>query len=321
MPISTSPNPGDIHINTPLTNFSQKYLLDQNMFIAGRAFPLASVMKQSDLYYVFNREDFFRDEAEERANGTQSAGGGFTVSNDSYFTRRYDFHKDITETDRANADSQIQLEQSSAQYVTHKMLIKRERLFAASYFDNPAVWTSTANTDWTGVADPVDDVMDAKTVVQGLTGYRPNKGIATRSAWDTLMKNDALLARISGGSNNNIPAQMKMELIMGWFELDQILILDGIYNTALEGSPMSNAFIGGDNFLLYYAPNAVGLNEPTAGVHFAWTGLLGNTPNGIRIKRIDAPLEEATRIEGSIAVDYKLTGPDLGYMFTTPSTT
>jgi hypothetical protein len=95
--IVTNPTAGDVHVNTPLTNFSQKYLLSADMFIATRAFPNAPVTKQSDLYYEFNRGDFYRDEAQERADGTESAGGGFRLSTNPYFARVYAFHKDVTD--------------------------------------------------------------------------------------------------------------------------------------------------------------------------------------------------------------------------------
>lgn len=319
MPV-TNPTVSDVHLSQPLTNFAQKYLQDSNAFIAGRAMPVIPVIKQFDQYYTFDRGDFFRDEAEERADGGPSAGGGFSLSNDNYMAKVYAYHKDVTDRQRANADSQVKLEQSSTEFVTLKMMIRRERLFENTYM-TPANWTTSANVSWVTTADPVDDVTDAKTVVHQLTGFRPNKGIATRSAWDTLLKNDALLSRISGGSNNNMPAKMLKSLIEGWFELDEIFIMDGVYNTAVRGATASNSFMGGDNFLLYYAPDTAVGDTPTAGAGFAWTGFNGATPSGIAISKFRRPQEfKSDRVEGEIAIDYKLTGADLGYMFTTPST-
>ena len=69
--IVTNPTAGDVHVNTPLTNFSEKWLQDQVAFIGLNAMPNLPVAKQSELYYEFSREDFFRDEAQERADGTE----------------------------------------------------------------------------------------------------------------------------------------------------------------------------------------------------------------------------------------------------------
>lgn len=317
--IVTNPTAGDVHVNTPLTNFSQKYLLSADMFIATRAFPNAPVTKQSDLYYEFNRGDFYRDEAQERADGTESAGGGFRLSTNPYFARVYAFHKDVTDRQRANQDSPVQLDNSATQYVTHKLLIRRERIFANTYMKTGVWGTDDTSKNWADVSsDPIRDVRVAKSTVQKATGYRPNKMIIGREAYDVLLDNDAVLARIVGGANNNLPATVMRTLLAQLFELDEIFVMDAVFNSAsAQADPdvESIGFISSKDVLLYYAPNTVALNEPTAGVQFSWTGLMGNTPNGMRIKRFRNEPTESDRIEGQMSFDYKLTGKQLGYFF------
>lgn len=318
--IVTNPTAGDVHVNTPLTNFSQKYLLDADMFVATRAFPNAPVTKQSDLYYEFNRGDFYRDEAEERADGAESSGSGFRLSTNPYFARVYAFHKDVTDRQRANQDSAVQLDNSATQFVTHKLMIRRERIFASTYMTTGVWTTDNTSVNWSlGTSDPITDFRTGKRTVQGLTGYRPNKAVMGRQAYDTLLDNDAVLERITGGANNNMPAMVMRQLLAQLFELDAIYVMDAVYNSAEADAsdPTSETiqFIGGDNVLLYYAPDSVALNEPTAGVQFSWTGLLGNTANGMRIRRFRMESRQSDRIEGEMSFDYKLTGADLGYFF------
>jgi len=330
MPIVSNPTEGDVHVNVPLTTFAQKILLNASMFVGMNAVPNAPSAKEADLYFEFNSGDFLRDEAEERADGTESAGSGFRLSTNPYYCRTYAFHKDVTDRQRANQDNVIQLDQSAAQFVTQKLLIRRERVFANAYMGT-GKWT----TDMTGVtgtpaagqfqfwdesgSDPVQDIRLAKTTVQGLTGYRPNKMAIGRQALDALMDNDALLSRITGGATTAIPALVMRELIAQLFELDAIYVMDSVYNAKLADATDPSAddvqFIGSDDALLYYAPDSVGIDEPTAGIQFSWTGYLGATPSGMRMKRIRADLKNADRIEGEMSFDYKLTGPDLGYFF------
>lgn len=329
MPIVTNPTAGDVHVNVPLTNFSQKFLQNAAAFVGMRAFPNSPVTKQSDLYYVFDRSDFNRDDAKERADGTESAGGSFNLSTDPYFAKVYAFHKDVTDRQRANQDSQVQLDQSATQFVTQKLLIRRERLFASRFFA-PNIWfnggTSASagqNVDWSSSSsDPIVDVRDAIRGVQEATGgFRPNKMLIGREAWDTLVDNDAILARITGGANNQMPAMVMRTLVAQLFEIDEIFVMDSVYNSGAEGTGAalneneSNSFIGGDQALLYYAPNTAALNEPTAGVQFSWTGLMGNTSNGMRIKRFRMEHLEADRVEGQMAFDYRVTSPELGHLF------
>ena len=318
--IVTNPQAGDVHVNTPLTNFSQKYLQDQNFFVGTRAFPNLPVAKQSDLYYEYDRDSFFRDEAEERADGAESAGSGFVLSTDNYFARVYAYHKDVSDRQRANQDPAVNVDQAATQFVTHKLLIRRERLFQQSFF-NTGIWThgnAAPTTLWSAAAgDPIVDIRNAKRTVHQSTGFRPNKMLLGRQAYDTLLDNDAILDRISGGATTNMPAMVMRQKLAEILELDGVFVMDSIYTSSAQGAATPvRAFIGGDNVLLYYAPDTVGLEEPTAGVQFSWTGLLGNTPNGMRIKRFRQESREADRIEGQMSFDYKVTGADLGYLFT-----
>lgn len=319
------PNPtaGDVHVNTPLTNFGQRYMQSSASFIAMRAMPNLPVSKQSDLYYEFNRGDFLRDQAEERADGAESAGSGFRLSTTTYFAKVYAFHKDITDRQRANQDTQVKLEQSASSWVAGKMLIKRETLFNAAFMAT-SIWTTdkvpAAGDKWdAATSDPVQQVRLAKRTIQGATGYLPNKMIIARDAYDALLDNDAILSRITGGATTGTPALVMKQLLTQLFELDEIMIQDAVINSAAadisDPDAKSIAFLSSAKALLYYAPNSLSLDEPTAGAQFSWTGYLGATPSGFRVSKFRAPLIQSDRIEGEMAFDLKVTGPDLGYFF------
>lgn len=323
----TNPTAGDVHVNRPLTNFSQKYLQDSAMFVALRAFPNLPVTHQSDLYYVFDKDDFLRDEAAERADGTESEGGAFNLSTEPYFARVYAFHKDVTDRQRANQDNQVALDQSASQFVTQKLLIQRERLFAnkfmgQSIWDNEAVGASSNPSTgqflkWSeDDSDPVRDIRTGKRTVHETTGYRPNKMLIGREAYDILVDNDGVLARMIGGATTEVPAIVLRRMLAQLFELDEIFVMDAVANTSKKGAAVqTTGLIGSNGALLYYAPDVASLGEPTAAAQFSWTGLMGNTDNGLRIKRFRMEHLEADRIEGQQAYDYRLTGKALGFYF------
>ena len=289
--------------------------------------PNLPVSKQGDLYFEFDRADHYRDEAQERADGTESSGSGFQLSTSPYFARVYAHHKDVTDRQRANQDSVIRLDQSATRFVMQKLMIKREIVFRDAYFA-----TSIWDTDTTGVATgptpgtdflfwdradatPIADIRFGKQLVHSKTGFRPNRLLLGRESYDALLDNDDILDRIKGGATVALPALVMQQRLMELFELEFIHIMDGVVNTANIGATEATGFIGSDNALLYYAPATVGLEEPTAGLQFSWTGLLGNTGSGMRIKRMRADLLDADRIEGEMAFDYKVTGSELGYFF------
>ena len=68
------PNINSVHVDAILTNISVAYLQNQDNFIADKVFPVIPVDKKSDKYFTYTKNDWFRDEAQRRAPGTESAG-------------------------------------------------------------------------------------------------------------------------------------------------------------------------------------------------------------------------------------------------------
>jgi len=325
----SNPTVSDVHVVRPLGNFAQKYLQDQSNFVSLRGMPNLPVQNKADQYWKFSRADFYRDEAEEVADGHEAPKGGFSLSQDSYLCKVHKFAKDVTDQQRANADSQVALDESSAQYVALKLMIRREALFLARYF-GLGIWTG--GTDQVGVASgpttnqflrwdvsgstPIANIRLGIESVQGKTGFRPNRLLLSRQVWNKLLDNADLLSRINGGATVGQPAQVQRQLVASLLELDEILVADGVANSAKEGATEATSFLAGKNALLYYAPNSVDVQgTPSAGVQFSWSGLTGSTPSGFRIKRFRDEKVEADTIEGQMAFDYKVTGPELGYFF------
>jgi hypothetical protein len=141
------PTVSQVHTATPLTNIAIAYMQSNDNFIADKVFPIVPVEFMSDLYYKWNKDDFFRDEAQKRADGQESAGSGMNLSTDSYKAAVWGLHKDIGDQTRRNADPAIDIEVSTTRALMGKMLISRDRQFASHYMKT-GVW----GTDITGVS-------------------------------------------------------------------------------------------------------------------------------------------------------------------------
>lgn len=340
MPIVMNPTAGDVHVNTPLTNFSQKWIQDQAMFIGLNAMPNNPVSKQSDLYYNFSRADFNRIHARKREDGTESAGAGFKLATDPYFAFVYALHKDITDRQRANADTPVNLERSSTEFVTQQLMLLRETLFRDTFLPTSEADKNTAwgaSRVWVGNAsptgeqfgffdnansDPIVDVRRAMDAVHLATGFRPNRIAIGRSAWSALLDNDAILARITGGTTPSQPAVVMRALIAQLFEVDQIFVGGSVVNAGEDqnnrdniNAGEANSFVIGDDMLIYFAPNTPSLESPTAGQQFSWTGFMGATAAGMRIRRFRSEKTQSDRIEGEMAFDYKITSQELAIAF------
>jgi hypothetical protein len=322
-----NPVPGDVHVNTPLTNISIAFLQEATNFVAARVFPNIPVPKQSDRYYTYDRGEFNRDEAKERAPGTESAGGSYDLDNTpTYFARVYAFHKDIPDQVRANADAVLSPDREATAYVTHKALIRREKVFATNYFA-ASLWTNEVDgvtgapsageiQYWNEAAStPIENIRTGKTAVLQSTGFEPNTLVIGRQVYDALVDHPDIVDRIKYGQTPGDPAMAGVMALMKLFELERIFVMNAIENTAAEGATASHAFIGGKHGLLCYVTPSPGIMTPTAGYTFSWNGFLGAGPEGNRIKRFRLERQESDRVEIQMAFDAKLVSADLGYFF------
>src|SRR5882757_1299553 len=137
----------DVHVSVPLTNISTAYRQDRTTLIADKIAPNVPVTKQSNKYYTYTKNDWFRDEAKIRMGAGQSAGSGYTLSTDNYSCDIFAFHKDIDYPTRSNADAQIDLDRDATEFVTDRLLIRKERQVVTDYFA-----TSIWGLDITGVS-------------------------------------------------------------------------------------------------------------------------------------------------------------------------
>lgn len=320
------PTTSQVHIDTALTNISVAYIQDANNFIADKVFPQVPVQKESDRYFVYSKEDFFRDEAELRAPATESAGGGYDIDNTpNYFAQKYSYHKNVTERDRANSDNPLNADRDATIFVTQKMLIRRESLWAQKYFKS-GVWAnefggaSEANAGLGDVlywddenSDPIKQISDAQLAQESITGYLPNVLTLAPRVYEVLRNHPKILDRIKYTERGIVTA----DLLAALFGVDKVLVARAVRNTGPRGGNADIDYIFGKHALLTYAPSTPSLMTPSAGYTFAWTGLLGAGAYANRITRIGMDwLEIGTeRIEADMAFDQKVIAADMGSFF------
>lgn len=314
------PNPSrsDVHVNQPLTQISIAYIQNQTNFIADKVFPNIPVMKQADRYFTYDKADWNRSEAQKRAPGTESVGGGFRIDNTpTYFSEVYAVHKDIDDQIRQNADSPIDMDRDATEYVTQQLMIKREEVWASKYFTT-GVWTTqkqgTTNfTKWdSSSSTPVEDITTQGITIAQETGYKPNTLVLSPFVFNTLKNNGDVLDRIKYTQKGVVTT----DILANLFEVDRVVVAMGIKNTAAEGATNVSTFIVSNKAaLLIYANPRPSILTPSGGYTFSWTGLVGAGVAGTRIKRFRMEQLESDRVEGESAFDLKLVGADLGCYF------
>lgn len=307
------PNPTstDVHVDAILTQMSVAYMQEAYAFVASRAFPQVSVAKQSDKYFVYDQADFFRDQVQRRADGTQSAGTGYSLSTASYSAEVYALHKDIGDQTRANADAPLDMDMDATRFLTQQMLIRQEVEWAASAFTT-GIWGNdvTPGTLWSAAGStPIADVETAKNAVLTDTGYVPNTVIMSYKVFSALMDNADIVDRIKYTSQESVTEDLLARL----FNVDRVLIMAGTYNTAANGATASYSQIGDRDALVCYTPANPGLMVPSAGYTMVWNGVSSGFGTSSAISRFRMEAEKADRIEIESAWDTKIVSSALGY--------
>lgn len=312
------PTRSDVHVNRPLTNVSIAYIQRAQDFIADKVFPIVPVMKQSDRYFVYTKDFWFRSGAAKRAPASESAGGGFHVDNTpTYFADVWAWHDDVDDQTRANADEPVDLDRDATLFVTQTLILRREIQFVNKYMAQ-GIWTGYAgdfqpNVNgkgyWDGTnSNPMADVDFLKQKVKSQTGFLPNCLTVADNVFFALRNNASVLDRIKYTQRGIVSE----ELLAALFGVEKFLVASAVQNASQEGQTGSFGFLVSNTFLLVYANPAPSILQPSGGYIFSWQGLFGAGAQGNRIKTFRMEHLEADRIEGEMAFDMHLVGADLG---------
>ena len=320
-----NPNLPQVHVDRPLVNMSVAYIQSQDDFICGKVFPYVPVDKKSDRYFVYTKDDWFRDDAQLRAPNTESAGGGYDLDNTpTYSCLVYAYHKDIDEQEEANSDAPLNPERDATRFVARKLLLRQEIQWVSDFFAT-GKWTgSSTATDITvsplwgdPTSTPIEDIqVEAAAILTG-TGFDPNTLVLGFQVYQKLIRHPDVIDLIKYGAGPGNPAIANEAALAKIFSVERVLVSKSVKNTAPK-TPGSTTFTGaltaGKNALLCYVNPAPSIMEPSAGYVFMWKGISRGLGTTIASYKIPMPWLglETHRIESEIAFADKLVGADLG---------
>jgi hypothetical protein len=319
------PTQSQVHVDAILTNISVAYMQRAENFIADKVFPVVPVDKQSDKYFVYEKNDWLRDEAQVRTDGTESVGSGYNIATATYYADVFAIHKDIGDQTRANADAPINVDREAAEFVTHRLLTRRE-----IQFNNDFMTTGKWATDVTGVAaspttgqtvqwsdytnsDPIEDIERGKAGILSVTGLEANTLVLGYDVFRSLKNHPDLVDRIKYTSSQTITEDMLARM----FDIERVLVSKSVKATNKEGATGAYGFTTGKTALLAHVAPQPGILTPSAGYTFSWTGV--SQGMGLTIGTSSFRLESlrATRVEAELAFDNKVVANDLGYFWNT----
>jgi hypothetical protein len=316
MPVR-GPTKSQIRIDQYLSNLSSLVIQNQSVFIAPKVFSIVPVDKQSDLYPVYNEDDWNTDEALERKDSTESAGSAYSLSDDNYLCKVFGFHKDIGDQLVDNAQSSpFNLQKEAMEFVTRKLLIKQEREFVTKYLA-ASVWGDdlAGTTDFDqfneATSAPIKTIKDEIGNQILRTGIAPNTLVLGYNVFSNLSEHPDFVDRVKYSSSDAVTEQIMAKL----FGVDRVMVAKSIVATG-KGATKTNSFNFGNNMLLLFANPTPGLLTPSAGYTFSWKFAPFISGMGATIRKWYIDEKETTRIDGKVAFDMKIIAKDLGTLVT-----
>lgn len=296
------------------------YIQKREDFIATKVFPIIPCQKQSDRYFKYNKDAWFRSASQRRAPGAESAGSGYTLDNTpNYFAEVWANHYDVADQIRDNADTPLNMDRDATIFVTQNQLLRREILWTNSYMA-ASTWTgSSTGSDivpspkWdTATGDTIKDIDTQKRAVKQNTAYLPDTVVMADDTFFAVKNQPAVLDRIKYTQRGVVTEDLLASLL----QLRQFLVSQAVLNSAAEGQTASMGFLTTKSALLVYSNPTPGIMMPSGGYTFSWVGQFGSGANGEgRVKSFRMEQLAADRIEGEMAFDQKLVGADLGAYF------
>lgn len=298
-----------IHRNKALENLSIAF--KQPNLIATRASTSVPVKHESDVYYVYDKDNL-RLEETVRGNGAESNQVKFALSTATYRVEEHALSDLVTDRDRNNADRVINLDRDTTENLTEKILLRREEdlhelvMTKANWDQNHSLSTAALWSANTTVSNPIVDVNTGTAVIEKATGFSPNTLILNNETFLSIKEHVSFVDRIKYTSSESVSEN----LIARLFNIPKMLVGKGIQNTADEGGAESMAYVWTDSTWLGYVNPRAAIKTPSA----LYTFQLTSKGSPFRVKKWREEKKEADMIEVQTMYQHKIPASTCGYV-------
>ncbi|MFB5192659.1 hypothetical protein [Alicyclobacillus fastidiosus] len=267
------PSLNKVHIDSLLTNYSQRY--KNAAFVNEALFPEVLVEKESDLYAVYGLEMFNIYESR-RANGARSNEVDWTVSNERYACEQYSLSDIVTDRERSNADKPLTVDIDTLEFLQDTIDLGKEYR-AAQIARNAANYvsgnTSAVTAKWndyttgTTTSHPLSDMNEAKLAVWKSARKMPNTIVIPSTVAMTLSLHPDIL-ELRKFTNPDLMTNSGLPPV-----LQGMKVVEGGagYNTANAGQTAELGDVWGTDVILAYVDPKPSIKSLQYGITFRTT--------------------------------------------------
>jgi hypothetical protein len=304
--------PRDLHVDAVLTSYSQKY--SHEAFIAEDVLPTAKVMKRSDVYFKYDKDQRFT--VPNTILGPKSRAGeiDLKVSTDNYSVEDHGLEEFVSQAEMDNADDPLDPQRDAVDLLMELLLLGHEKrvaelAFAAATYPTGNKVTLTGTNQWT-------DTTNAKPVTDIMTGLdaaflRPNVIIFGADSWRTFRTHPQVLDAVKGATRNQGAKGgiASREDVASLFEVEKVIVGRSRHNAAKPGQSASYARLWADNCAMLHLRPTPSPRSVSFGCNFAET-----------LPTVFVRRDDSRGIKGGISVkvvmneSLKVKASDLGYL-------
>lgn len=300
-----------------LTNVGLQYGAGPDLFKATKVFPICPVSLMSSQYPTYDKAYWMKNEAGIRMPATESKGGTHARSFESYSCQDISYHEDVAVESIKNDPTPLNPQKAATRRVTMKISLFDEIDWVTRFFTT-SVWTTGSNpsTKWDAASGstPLKDIDGYKRAMRIATGgFAPNKIVISEPVFDVLKRHADVKDQLKYTSNANVTQEILARIL----EVDEIVVMAAIKDSAAYGATASHTYIAGNKFLMLHVTKNPSLEEPSAGYNFSWTGY---GKQGYGVEELAMPTIKAIRVEAHHYHDMKKVAADLGYYIDAPLT-
>ena len=261
------PTPRDSHNDATMTQISIGYSNAQ--YVAADVFPVVTVAKQSDIFFIFPKASWFRRRAMPRAPGNRAKRVDYELTTASYTALPYALAHGVTDEEVRNADAPLTPFVTATEFVTDGLLLDME-IRVADLVTTCGNWANASNPSvkWdVDTSDPWADIDNLNEAISGQIGRNPTVAVMSSTVWKALRRHPDLVDRVKYTQKGG---RMTSQMFAEWFGYDKVVIGNAIKNTALEGAADDISRVWGDAFWAGFVSPAPALRTPSAGYSFEW---------------------------------------------------
>lgn len=304
----------DVHIDRPLSNlvvgFEPQGTIVQNFL------PIVDVGKQSDLYFKYDKGDFFRiPDTTVRAPKTKGRTAIFNVSSDSYYATNYALVDEMDYETLVNQDEPLKVDEKSARNLFNLLNLDMENrvagiLTTGSNLGGTAAVSSKWDSSTAGTSDPFGDIATAKEAIRSTTGLEPNTIILGKECYDALIRHADIVDRIKYVQRGVVT----VDLLASLFDVANVYVGKSIINGGAENLADSFSNVWGKNTVLgHFSSAETDGRNPSLMYGFRWTNPMFGAPFAVE-KWDDPDHRNFTNLRVQYYQDEKIAAPELGYL-------